>query len=288
VNDFSAHWLALREPADAAARSARLARRFAAALPPRARIFDLGAGTGANARYLAPFIVGDREWILVERDPRLRAAQESSFRSWARRNRYSFRQTGRGMVIETKDARWRFTSRVFDLAKGCAGLPVRPGDGVTAAAFFDLVSSPWLARFAGWLAERDTAFLAALTIDGRRQWRPALSSDALVALAFRRDQARDKGFGAALGAEAVAALPRALRAKKLAVATVASDWRLGSGERALVAALVRADAALARAAWPERAEIVATWRRQRLKGARAGRLALTVGHRDILTMPGRI
>src|SRR6185312_14115446 len=66
MSKFSADWLALREPADRAARDRGLARRFAAALPPRPRIIDLGAGTGATARALAPFVAGT--WILVDRD----------------------------------------------------------------------------------------------------------------------------------------------------------------------------------------------------------------------------
>ena len=284
MSDFSARWLALREPADRAARSERLAKRFAAALRTP-RIFDLGAGTGANARYLAPLIAGDQEWILVERDPALRATQKSAFRAWARRQRYRCVETARAIVVEANGARWRFRSRATDLAGGCAGVPVRPGDAVTAAAFFDLVSSGWLARFAAWLADRRAPFLGGLTVDGRRLWQPALSTDALIDLAFRRDQARDKGFGPALGAAAADALPRALRAAGFAVTTAAGDWRLGGETRSLCAALARANAGVARAAWPERKQMIDNWRRKRLKDAEDGRLALVVGHRCVLALP---
>ena len=284
MSDFTARWLALREPADGAARSERLARRFAAALRGP-RIFDLGAGTGANARYLAPLVAGDQDWILVERDPALRKAQAAAFGAWARRHRLPLRATARGIVVEAGDARWRFRAHAADLAKGCARLPVRPGDGVTCAALFDLVSGAWLARFVAWLAEREAPFLGALTVDGKRLWRPAHTIDALVRLAFGHDQARDKGFGSALGAAAAEAVPRALRAAGFHVATAAGDWRLGGAERALVAALARSDAALARAAWPERKAAIALWRSARLKAAASGRLALTVGHRCVLALP---
>jgi SAM-dependent methyltransferase len=284
VSDFSVRWLALREPADRAARNERLAKRFAAGLRSR-RIFDLGAGTGANARYLAPLIAGDQEWVLVERDRALRAAQKSAFRAWARRNRYRYAEAARAIVIETDRARWRFRTLAADLTPGCERLPLRAGDGVTAAAFFDLVSDRWLTRFVAWLKAHQAFFLGALTVDGRRLWRPALGADALVELAFRRDQARDKGFGPALGAKAAEALPRTLRAAGFAVATAAGNWRLGTAEHALSVAMARADARLARTAWPQRKDMIDAWRRRRLKDATMGRLALTVGHRCVLALP---
>ena len=51
-----ADWLALREPADAAARSAELVDRLA--LRPPLLIHDLGSGTGSMARWLAPRLPG--------------------------------------------------------------------------------------------------------------------------------------------------------------------------------------------------------------------------------------
>ncbi|HEY5033165.1 MAG TPA: SAM-dependent methyltransferase, partial [Actinomycetes bacterium] len=54
----STGWLALREPADAAARAADLVERLARQLPATGRrvIHDLGCGTGAMGRWLAPLL----------------------------------------------------------------------------------------------------------------------------------------------------------------------------------------------------------------------------------------
>lgn len=70
-----AHWLALREPADAAARAEDLVDlvrpRLAGAGP--LVVHDLGAGTGAMARWLAPRLPGPQHWILHDRDADLLA-----------------------------------------------------------------------------------------------------------------------------------------------------------------------------------------------------------------------
>src|SRR5918994_737676 len=72
MSSFSAEWLALREPADAAARSKPLAERAVRALPSdRVRAVDLGTGTGSNVRFLAPYLPPDQEWLLVDEDERL-------------------------------------------------------------------------------------------------------------------------------------------------------------------------------------------------------------------------
>ena len=72
---FSARWLALREPADHAARSVDLTSAIAAkvlAADPAPRILDLAAGTGSNFRYLAAAMPRGR-WLLVDHDPSLLA-----------------------------------------------------------------------------------------------------------------------------------------------------------------------------------------------------------------------
>src|SRR5688500_1818912 len=67
-------WLALREPADAAARSSALAELVAQHCgggPLTVR--DLGCGTGSMLRWLAPQLPGPQRWYLHDRDPVLLA-----------------------------------------------------------------------------------------------------------------------------------------------------------------------------------------------------------------------
>jgi hypothetical protein len=269
----------LREPADLAARDRDLARRFAAALPRDARIVDLGAGTGANARALAPLVAGDQHWLLVEHDAALRAAQRGALLAWALRSGLEARD-GADIEIAHRGARWRFTPVALDLAAGCAALDVLRADAVSASAFFDLVSEEWIEDFARWLGR--CPLLAALTVDGRRRWSPPDEADALVAGAFGAHQRRDKGFGPALGPRAPDALARALAGRGHAVTDAPSDWRLGPEQAALIAALAAGEAEAAAEMAPAAAATIAAWRHRRL----GERPRLEVGHRDLLALPG--
>src|SRR5690606_9695392 len=68
----TADWLALREPADAAARTAELVDLLAERLSTRPSVVvDLGSGSGANMRWLAPRISGAQVWWLIDQDRRL-------------------------------------------------------------------------------------------------------------------------------------------------------------------------------------------------------------------------
>src|SRR5579871_6626914 len=66
----SRRWLALREPADAAARAVDLVERLKRQPLPTGGwlIHDLGCGTGAMGRWLAPLLSGRQHWVLHDRD----------------------------------------------------------------------------------------------------------------------------------------------------------------------------------------------------------------------------
>ena len=88
MNSFSADWLQLREPVDALSRAGSLAALTRSQLRParpageRVQIVDLGAGTGSNLRYLAPFLGGSQDWLLVEQDGSLLGAMPERMRTW--------------------------------------------------------------------------------------------------------------------------------------------------------------------------------------------------------------
>jgi hypothetical protein len=277
MSGFSLDWLRLRAPFDRAARDGGLARRYAAALRRvdgrPLKLFDLATGTGANARTLAPLIGGDQDWLIVDDDPALLGWCAAEHIAWAAREGYTAEKDDNALLIRAGEARWRFRARHLDLARELPAGLAEPHAGIAMAALADLVQ------------RRRVPLLAVLTVDGRRQWHPAAAADALVRDAFTAHQRRDKGFGPALGATAPVYLGARLAAAGCAVASAASDWRIGPDDRRMLAAVIDMESAAAAEQQPEAAVTIAAWAAQRRAELAAGVLSLAVGHRDILALP---
>lgn len=277
---FAADWLARREPHDAAARSLDLARALAAALPAHPRLLDLGAGTGSLFRFLAPVIGRDQAWTLADADPALLGRAMEEIAAWAGARGWEATAGLRALTLRTPAGSWCVEARLTDLA---AGAPDMAGmDGVICSALLDLVSQRWLAGLADALA---VPFLGCLSVDGRDALLPPHPLDRAVWAGFRRDQGRDKGFGPALGPLAPSALHAALAARGFTLRSAPSDWRIPPGAGAMLRDLVRSHAAVAMRRLPGRRRAILGWERARLRQIAAGRLAMRVGHRDILALP---
>lgn len=273
MNRFSAEWLALREPADHAARSTRLTATIADVLPSAydLAVLDLGAGTGSNARYLAPRLTCHRRqhWLLVDHDASLLARGEHE--------------------LAGNHASYRIETRKIDIASIADDVVASLFEGrglVTASALLDLVSDRWLRAIAGMCAANRAAALFALTYDGSIECRPEHAGDALIRDLVNTHQRRDKGFGGqALGPDAAAAAERALSAAGYAVRRDRSDWNLSPDAGALQRALIDgwADAAIETA--PDCRAALDEWRWARLAHVDAGASTIRVGHEDIAAWP---
>jgi SAM-dependent methyltransferase len=263
---FTADWLALREPADFAARSAAVTRRAVDGLPRdrEVRALDLASGTGANARYLADRIGRGQNWLLVDYDRTLLAQAGERMTSWAE---------GGGTHPLT------FETRHVDLRALDASL----FDGrslVTASALLDLVSEPWLHALADRCRGCGGAALFALTYDGRLQCEPAEDEDETIRALVNRHQRRDKGFGLALGPTAVGVGVRSFTERGFHVERERSDWMLGPGSHELQSQLIEGWASAALEIEVDKAAAIASWRWRRLAHVQANRSRLVVGHED--------
>ncbi len=311
MSGFDAGWLALREPFDAAARDGALAARFIAAVVDRAarrnrapsasklmswrpqacRLVDLAAGTGSNLRVLAPLLPGDQDWLLVDHDPELIAAQARELGRWATSCGWQCRAAEGGLVIDTGQAQWRVRARRLDLQGAFDQLQLASFDGVTTTAFLDLVSEAWLERLADRIVAAAVPLLATLTVDGRREWQPASDDDRAIAAAFERHQQGDKGFGVSLGAGAVASLQALLDARGSMTGTAPADWRVdrdsGAQGQDMLLRMVDESAAVAREVDPAAAVTFDEWAARRRSQVSEGALSMLVGHRDLLALPGR-
>jgi len=281
MTGFSSHWLELREPADHAARNAALTAAVAAfaAARPALTIVDLGAGTGSTLRALSPLLRPPQHWVLVDDDAALAAAGRRALADWAASNGRTARDAGGGLDVGDAGTPVTAVWHHADLAAADWTALLAGADLVTASALFDLVSTTFVERLAAAAAKAGVAVYAALDVDGAAVWEPPHPDDAAVATGFRRDQRRDKGFGPALGPDAVDVLAQALSGRGYAVSTAPSPWRLGAGEAALMAALADgwASAAVRAGVDPATGE---RWRR-----ARATATACTIGHADLFAVP---
>ncbi len=269
MSTFAHDWLALREPYDLVARSSALADRFARAVGPAPRVIDLGCGTGANLRYLAPQLAQEQRWLCLDRDRDLLARAEAAHARW---------RTEMGRIGREWQGKVRFAA--LDLATGLDSLAL-DGAGITASALLDLTSAAWLDQ----LAERcrRAPVLMALCFDGRLSWHPALAEDELVCDRFLQHQRTDKGFGPALGPDAAFHLAGRLEAVGQWVATEASDWQLSPADDALLEAML--DGVIAAAAEVQDDRRLAGWAHQRRRQLARVELGLMVGHLDLLALP---
>ena len=283
---FGADWLSQRERLDRAARSRALAVFLAERLPPRPRLIDLGAGTGSLFRFLAPMIARPQRWTFVDADRSLIATAFDRTAVWAEGCGLSVRLTGSSgapaLTIRSSNGPWHIESLAIDLAKVPRGLPFKEIDGVVCSALLDLTSRRWMGRLVAGLR---TPFYASLTVDGRDAWFPHHPADLAIRLAFRRDQRRDKGLGLALGIDAARVAEKVLAKSGFETFTASSDWRIPRGERSLGRLFARMTAEAARRAATGRAGKIAEWTKARLSHADQARLAIRIGHRDILALP---
>ena len=292
---FDLDWLDLREPFDAAARSDELARRLLARLPARPRFLDLGAGTGSLLRFLAPRLGRAQVWTLVDADRELLEAAYDSIADRAESVGYKVAfPNRRTLLVHAPGGAWRVETLVADLAEAPRNLPLANADAVVCSALCDLVSRPWLERLAAALR---VPFYAALCVTGRDRFIPPHPADPVVAAGFRRDQARDKGFGGmALGPRAPAAIAAAFGARGFEVASASSDWVVrGRGLEPLpgmnqAASRFLSELAMGHAEAAQRQDRkagprIAAWLEDRLDQAAGRRLQARIGHRDVLALP---
>jgi SAM-dependent methyltransferase len=290
MSEFSADWLALREPADAAARSERLLQAVAArfTLETNLTVLDVGAGTGSNARYLAERLHPQQQWLLVDHDPTLLIDASQRLRAWGE---------ARGLVVSRDEAAWRvegeglavtFATRLADLADLSAASELFLDRRlVTASALLDLVSVAWVESLASECRVAGAAGLFALTYDGRIHCSPEEQGDDEIRQLVNEHQRGDKGFGPALGPTATAVAAECFGALGYSVEREASDWHLEPDAAELQRQLIQGWSRAAAQMAPDRSAFIREWTDRRLAHVLEGHSRLVVGHEDLAVwLPG--
>jgi SAM-dependent methyltransferase len=265
----STEWLDLREGADAAARSRELVdglRRHLPATGVRV-VHDLACGTGAVGRWLAPLLPGRQHWVLHDRDADLLDVAAGRCPAPA--------ADGAPVDVET---------RCSDITR--LGADDLAGAGlVTASALLDLLTREELDGLVDVCVGAGCPLLLTLSVVGHVELAPADPLDTRVAAAFDAHQRRMTDRGRLLGPDAVAAAVEELCLAGRELVARRSAWRLGPADAGLAAAWFHGWIGAACEQAPELAEEAGSYARGRLAAAQAGRLAVTVGHTDLLALP---
>lgn len=289
---IEASWLALRYRADARAREHSLPLVQAAAAHLRGTsldtgdthqepacdviVVDVGAGTGANLRWLGPQLDGAlgsarrQDWRLLDHDAVLLDAVKGSQPAWLRR---STRHTGAVDTLAT----------LLDRAHA----PTL----VTCSALLDLLTPSQIDELVAATVAGADAALWALSVTGEVVLTPSHPDDALVTELFNSDQQR--GTEPSAGVETLAGpdgwrlAVEAFSARGWSVTTADTPWVLGAGDEPLVARLLTERAAAARSTNPDASDhhVIDSWLTRRLEHLARGALTVRIDHVDVLALP---
>lgn len=265
----SSDWLALREPADAAARSPELVEEVRSHLPTdgRAVVHDLGCGTGSMARWLAVQLIGPQHWVMYDRDTDLLAVAAANPPPQA--------SDGAPVTIETRS---RDITRLGPADLEGAGL-------ITASALLDMMTADELERLIATCAGSGCPVLIALSVTGHVDLTPTDPFDSRITDAFNAHQRRTTVAGRLLGPDAAGAAVDGFGRRGVDVLVRPSPWRLGPDQAALAVAWFTGWFGAACEQEPELRAVDPSYERRRLAEAAAGRLAVTVHHQDLLVRP---
>jgi hypothetical protein len=268
VIGVGADWLALREPADSAARAVELAadlRRHLATT--RHVIHDLGCGTGAMGRWLAPLLPGPQHWVLHDRDADL----------LARAGAHPPGPSADGTRVTLEVRQSDITHLGQDDLDGATL--------VTASALLDVLTEEELDGLIDVCGGAGCPVLLTLSVVGHVDLRPRDPLDPIVAAAFNAHQRRRTARGRLLGPDAVAAAADGFSRLGAEVIIQPSPWQLGPPEADLAAEWFAGWVGAACEQQIELADEAEAYAQRRLAEAAGGRLAVTVDHADLLVVP---
>jgi hypothetical protein len=262
-------WLALREPADSAARAPDLVDSIRCMLPENRPlvIHDLACGTGSMMRWLAPRLAGPQCWVCHDLDTALLDTLDGA----------SGIVAADGSAVSAEPRRRDVTRLATDDLAGA--------DVVTSSALLDLLTASELHSLVASCAGAGCPVLLTLSVTGAVRFWPPHPLDEVVAAAFNAHQRRTTSAGSLLGPDAADATTREFAELGRDVVKRASPWRLGSATGALTYAWLVGWLAAAREQDPQLAAETAGYARQRLAAATAGTLRVLVQHRDLLVYP---
>lgn len=267
ISAVTADWLALRGGADDAARSRALAGEVAARLRPGpVVVHDLGSGTGAMLRWLAPQLPGPQRWVLHDGDAAILAQGESEGVTDA---------AGGSVAVRTS------TEPLAELESGAlVGAAL-----VTASALLDVITLHEAAAIVAACTRAAAPAFFSLTVTGEVRLDPVDPLDLPVQFAFNDHQRRIAARRRLLGPDAFDVVSHLFAAVGWTVRCAPTPWRLGAASGELVAGWLRGWVGAAVEQLPELDGQADDYLRRRTAQLAEGRLRVEVQHADLAAWP---
>jgi len=260
-------WLAARVAADDAARAAtvntllpQLSRYLIEAAGPggTVQIIDLGAGTGANQRWLAPRLPIRQRWLHLDHNPVISRSLPLAAETV--------------IVDESVEALGELLTR----SSGDRQL-------VSCSALLDVLTTEQIQAVCRAVIDNRVPAFFSLTVTGGLRLSPADAHDQLLLAAFNDHQRR----AGRAGPEATTLTVNLLRAAEFTVTTQETPWRLtAESGLAFVDQMLEERLAAAVAQDPALARTAKAWLELRRAQLAAGLLRIELDHCDILGLPG--
>jgi hypothetical protein len=262
-------WLVARVTADNAARAATLTTLLPQLIDylidpdlPDAtvQIIDLGAGSGANQRWLAPRLPIPQRWLHVDHNPVISRSQPLPAET---------------VII---DASVEALDQLLASSNGRRQL-------VTCSALLDVLTTEQITAVCQAAINHRVAAFFSLTVTGDLILDPPHPHDQLLSAAFNDHQRR----AGRPGPDASALTVELLGAAKFAVRIQDTPWQLTADSApAFVDQLLTERLAAAVAQDPALVAAAADWLDLRRAQLAAGVLRIELAHCDILGLPGRL
>ena len=260
-------WLALRAAADDAARSGEFARDVAARLGPGPHlVHDLGSGTGAMMRWLAPLLPGPQRWVLHDGDATILGHRMP------------------GAVADADGRRVAVATSVEPLVQ-LQPSALRGAALVTASALLDVLTLDEAAAIVAACGMTRAAAFFSLTVTGAATLDPVDPLDGVFRAAFNDHQRRLAARRRLLGPDAVIVVARLFAVLRYRVRTAPTPWLLGRQSDGLLAAWLDGWVGAAVEQVPELHRDADGYLLRRRTQLAAGDLRVAVEHQDLIAWP---
>jgi hypothetical protein len=223
-------------------------------------IIDLGAGTGANQRWLAPRLPFRQRWIHLDHDPAISR---------------SVPQPDHTMII---DESVEALGRLLSSRSGGRRL-------VTCSALLDVLTTDQIFHVCHAMIDKRVPALFSLTVTGTLDVTPTDPDDQLLLAAFNDHQRR----GGRAGPDATSVAREALQDGGFRVLCQQTPWQLSAASgRGFVEQVLRERLDAVVAHDPALSSAATAWLDLRRVQLDLGVLRIDLGHCDILAVPDRL